>query len=101
MNRPSLSALKLDVARADLSYVAVFIDLYKHGVIPKEKAEEIVGFDISDSLPGSSFAAKYKALKELRAKAASKAAAKPAPKAATKPAPEKDPAKETDNGKDD
>lgn len=78
MNRPSLSALKLDVARADLSYVAVFIDLYKYGVISKEKAEEIVGFDISDSLPGSKFAEKYAAQKEAQKKYALKTAPKKA-----------------------
>ena len=75
MNRPSLSNIKLEVARADLAYVAVFIDLAKHGVISKEKAEEIVGFDIPESLPDSSFSEKYKALLEQRKKSQPKAAA--------------------------
>ena len=43
MNRPSLSNVKLEVARADLTYVAVFVDLFKAGVITQEKAEEITG----------------------------------------------------------
>lgn len=84
MNRPSLSNLKLEVARADLTYVAVFVDLFKAGVITQEKAEEITGLKL-DNLPDSSFAKKYAATK---APVEPKKAA--APKKAPAPAPEKE-----------
>lgn len=66
MNRPSLSNLKLEVARADLTYVAVFVDLFKAGVITQEKAEEITGLKL-DNLPDSTFAKKFAATKALAA----------------------------------
>ena len=88
MRRQSLNAVKLEVARTDLTYVAVILDLYKHGVVEKAKAEEILGFDIDDSLPGSSYARIYAEQKK-------RAAAKPVVKA-PEPVKEPEPEPETD-----
>ena len=50
MRRNRLSNMNLRNFRNDLIYQAVVTDLYLHGVISKEKAEEILGYEIPKEL---------------------------------------------------
>lgn len=61
MNRPRLTKQRLNFARSQPIYCAVIIDLYQQGVITKEKAEQILGFDIVDDFyPESMYSLIYK-----------------------------------------
>ena len=61
MTRPRLTKQRLEYARSQPIYCAVILDLYIEGVITKEKAQTILGFDIEDGFyPESSYAKIYK-----------------------------------------
>lgn len=56
MKRETITNDKLNIGRTKMAYVALLIDLYKHEVISKEKAEEILGFKITDYYKDSPYA---------------------------------------------
>lgn len=61
MTRPRLTKQRLEYARSQPIYCAVILDLYIEGVITKEQAQNILGFDIEDGFyPVSSYAKIYK-----------------------------------------
>ena len=61
MTRPRLTKQRLEYARSQPIYCAVILDLYIEGVITKEKAQTVLGFDIEDGFyPESSYAKIYK-----------------------------------------
>lgn len=61
MTRPRLTKQRLEYARSQPIYCAVILDLYIGGVITKEQAQTVLGFDITDGFyPESSYAKIYK-----------------------------------------
>lgn len=61
MTRPRLTKQRLEYARSQPIYCAVILDLYIEGVITKEQAQTVLGFDIEDGFyPESSYAKIYK-----------------------------------------
>ncbi len=61
MTRPRLTKQRLEYARSQPIYCAVILDLYLEGVITKEQAQTVLGFDIEDGFyPESSYAKIYK-----------------------------------------
>ena len=61
MTRPRLTKQRLEYARSQPIYCAVILDLYNEGVITKEQAQTVLGFDIEDGFyPESSYAKIYK-----------------------------------------
>ena len=61
MTRPRLTKQRLEYARSQPIYCAVILDLYIEGVITKEQAQTILGFDIEDGFyPESSYTKIYK-----------------------------------------
>ena len=61
MTRPRLTKQRLEYARSQPIYCAVILDLYIEGVITKEQAQNVLGFDIEDGFyPESSYAKIYK-----------------------------------------
>ena len=61
MTRPRLTKQRLEYARSQPIYCAVILDLYIEGVITKEQAQTVLGFDIEDDFyPESSYAKIYK-----------------------------------------
>ena len=61
MTRPRLTKQRLEYARSQPIYCAVILDFYIEGVITKEQAQTVLGFDIEDGFyPESSYAKIYK-----------------------------------------
>ena len=61
MTRPRLTKQRLEYARSQPIYCAVILDLYIEGVITKEQAQTVRGFEIEDGFyPESSYAKIYK-----------------------------------------
>lgn len=61
MTRPRLTKQRLEYARSQPIYCAVILDLYIEGVITKEQAQTVLGFDIEDGFyPESSYAKIYR-----------------------------------------
>lgn len=70
MTRPRLTKQRLEYARSQPIYCAVILDLYIEGVITKEQAQTVLGFDIEDGFyPESSYAKIYKEKKSSVSKA--------------------------------
>lgn len=70
MTRPRLTKQRLEYARSQPIYCAVILDLYIEGVITKEQAQTVLGFDIEDGFyPESSYAKIYKEKKSNTSKA--------------------------------
>ena len=68
MTRPRLTKQRLEYARSQPIYCAVILDLYIEGVITKEQAQTVLGFDIEDGFyPESSYAKIYKENKKSSA----------------------------------
>ena len=77
MTRPRLTKQRLEYARSQPIYCAVILDLCIEGVITKEQAQTILGFDIEDGFyPESSYAKIYKDKQSNVSKRASKSASK-------------------------
>lgn len=77
MTRPRLTKQRLEYARSQPIYCAVILDLYIEGVITKEQAQTVLGFDIEDDFyPESSYAKIYKDKQNKVSKSASKSASK-------------------------
>lgn len=73
MTRPRLTKQRLEFARSQPIYCAVILDLYIEGVITKEQAQTVLGFDIEDGFyPESSYAKIYKENKKSSASKADK-----------------------------
>ena len=77
MTRPRLTKQRLEYARSQPIYCAVILDLYIEGVITKEQAQTVLGFDIEDGFyPESSYAKIYKEKQSKVRKSVSKSVSK-------------------------
>ena len=77
MTRPRLTKQRLEYARSQPIYCAVILDFYIEGVITKEQAQTVLGFDIEDGFyPESSYAKIYKEKKSSASVSKSKSKSK-------------------------